>query len=273
MTREQFVFNPKAPAWHFPSPLGGSWPSVRDQSGAAEVRQSQGIERTIDGVKFRFAAVSSRQQRNRANELVMKRYSWRGYDVEGALGGDDSAGEVTFIAHAGDRVVGTLTVRVDARTDLLAEDLYAEEIEHLRRQGRSVCEFVRLAFDEGINTLEVLGPLAHLGMAYAKRLHASTDLVIEVNPRHVGFYQRAFGGEVFGEERICNRVAAPASLLRLPLADALTRAHLLGGERVGRRSIYPYFLGFQENRALIRELALLDDDDVRDMPRSLHAYS
>ena len=56
----------------------------------------------------------------------------------------------------------------------------------------------------------------------------ATDVVIEVNPRHVRYYQRAFGFRAFGAERRCERVGAPARLLHLNLvaADSASRPGL-----------------------------------------------
>ena len=45
-----------------------------------------------------------------------------------------------------------------------------------------------------------------------------TDVFIEVNPRHAGFYRHAFGFCVAAEERPCARVHAPSVLLRLEVA-------------------------------------------------------
>lgn len=212
----------------------------------------EGVERDIDGRRYRFCRAESAAQREMASGLVMRRYAWRGYDVEGALRSRARTGEVTYVAHCGGRVDGTLTVRIDSETDLLAEQLYPDEIATLRRKYKRLCEFGRLAFDEGINTLEILGPLFHLGMQFARSLHDCNAMVIEVNPRHVGFYQRVFGFAVLGEERTCDRVAAPAVLLYLPLQRATRRAEEEGGMRTGRRSIYPYCLGSRELLAVLR---------------------
>jgi hypothetical protein len=42
-----------------------------------------------------------------------------------------------------------------------------------------------------------------------------TDAFIEVNPRHVAFYRALFGFMVVAGGRMCQRVMAPAVLLRL----------------------------------------------------------
>jgi len=52
-----------------------------------------------------------------------------------------------------------------------------------------------------------------------RSMHGVTDVFIEVNPRHVGFYQRALGFAVAAGERFCERVKAPSVLLKLELAD------------------------------------------------------
>jgi hypothetical protein len=224
MTLEQFSSDAQVSA---SQPLRArTWnPSVLDFSPevitrSERIKPKQGVERRIDGKKYHFVGAASAEQLDLASDLVLRRYSWRGYDAEGALAGNIQAGEVTYIARCGARVDGTLTVRVDGQAELLAEQLYPVEVARLRRNGKKLCEFGRLAFDEGINTLEILGPLFHLGMHFARLRHGCTDMVIEVNPRHAGFYQRVFGFKVLGEERTCDRVAAPAVLLHLSLDEA-----------------------------------------------------
>ena len=44
--------------------------------------------------------------------------------------------------------------------------------------------------------------------------HSFDYVVIEVNPRHVRYYERMLGFEVIGPERMNPRVEAPAVLLR-----------------------------------------------------------
>jgi len=265
MTREQFSSDskvraslpPGARSWN--PALLELWLEAWNQRGTppGRTQPGEGVERRIDGMKYRFASARSEEQLDLASELVMRRYAWRGYDAEGAISNDDSAGEVTFLAQCGARIDGTLTVRVDGQTELLAEQLYPQEVARLRRNGAKLCEFGRLAFDEGINTLEILGPLFHLGMAYTRWRHACTDMLIEVNPRHAGFYQRVGGMKVLGDVKTCDRVAAPAVLLHLSLERAASRAEVEGGERTGRKSIFAYCFGRDETAALTRELASL----------------
>jgi hypothetical protein len=57
------------------------------------------------------------------------------------------------------------------------------------------------------------------GAAYlvAWRRHRATDAFIEVHPRHVAFYRALLGFVVVAGERVCQRVMAPAVLLRLEI--------------------------------------------------------
>lgn len=262
MIREQIFSDAKVSA---PLPLRGSelaptlWHQWLEAWHLKELPQARmpsrgGVEREIDGLVYRFCRAETEEQLEMAGTLVMRRYAWRGYDAEGALSSSAETGEVTYIAHSDDRVDGTLTVRIDGQAELLAEQLYPEEIAELRRKHERLCEFGRLAFDEGINTLELLGPLFHLGMHLAQSRHGCSAMVIEVNPRHVGFYRRVFGFTVLGEERTCDRVAAPAVLLYLPFDRASRRADEEGGTRTGRKSIYPYCLGGGELAAVRRSV-------------------
>lgn len=234
----------------------GLVPLYQDQDFRAGVAPSGGsrlhpsldlcVNRHVEGKAYRFGCARTRSDLVSATTLIAKRYAWRGYEVNGVLSKMQPTNEVTLIASCGTQVKGTLTVRVDGQAPLLSEALYPDEIALLRSDGARLCEFGRLAFEEELNTLEILGPLFHLAILYAYTLNGCTDAVVEVNPRHRGFYQRLFGFEVLGEERTCERVSAPAVLLTLPLSDAAVRACEEGGERVGHRSIYPYCLGPDE---------------------------
>ena len=73
----------------------------------------------------------------------------------------------------------------------------------------------------------------------ARHLHRASDLVMEVNPRHVSYYLRMLGCKVAGAETICPRVGAPAVLLHLSLdhvQDEIDRYH--AGTLKQIRSLY-----------------------------------
>lgn len=200
------------------------------------------VDRYVEGKGYRFGRVQQANDIASVARLLTKRYAWRGYDVQAVLANMRPTHEVTLVAACADEIHGTLTVRVDGQAPLLSETLYPAEIARLRAQGARLCEFGRLAFEEQLNTLEILGPLFHLALTHAYHLNDCTDGIVEINPRHSGFYQRLFGAEPLGEERICKRVSAPAVLLKLSLPTAARRAKAEGGARTGHRSIYPYCL-------------------------------
>ena len=58
-------------------------------------------------------------------------------------------------------------------------------------------------------------------------MHDVTDVFIEVNPRHVGFYSRVLGFAVAAGEKFCERAGAPSVLLQLEIEALEKRLHLL----------------------------------------------
>ena len=64
----------------------------------------------------------------------------------------------------------------------------------------------------------LLAQLFQATYIFAFQIKNVTQLVIEVNPRHVGFYQKLLGFSIIGSEKSCERVNnAPALLLHLDL--------------------------------------------------------
>ena len=181
----------------------------------------------VGGGDIDVAVAKSREDLRRAEELVRHQYAARGYfaDTEHPQEAIRSASRraSVIVARSHGRAVGTLTVVIDSPAGLFADEVSQDFIEPLRAEGRRLGEFVRLAVTHQRDTdsREVLAALfnAAVGICVANRLDA---LLIEVNPRHVGFYRRALCFEVAGTEKVCPRVNAPSVLLRMSLAD-LTR--------------------------------------------------
>ena len=67
------------------------------------------------------------------------------------------------------------------------------EVRQLQAQGRKLCEFTKLAVDESVRSQAILGAIFHVACIYVINLHRCTDVLIEVNPRHVRFYERMLG--------------------------------------------------------------------------------
>jgi len=124
---------------------------------------------------------------------------------------------VTLLAQTSESLVGTLTVRLPGATALFAEQSYGAEISDLRRSGRRVGELIRLAIEEGADWRSALDALVRSAYVVTRFMHALTDVVIEVNPRHAPFYERVFGFTRTAAQRFCLRVGAPSVLMLLEL--------------------------------------------------------
>jgi hypothetical protein len=116
-------------------------------------------------------------------------------------------------------------------------------------------ELTGLAVAPRCGSKEVLAAMFHLAYIFGRRHRGATDLVIEVNPRHVTYYQRILGFRQVGPERTCDRVGAPAVLLHLDLDYVDAQIDSLAGRRgSAQRSLYPYFFPKVEAEGLDRRI-------------------
>lgn len=170
----------------------------------------------LDGFSIQLARTT--YERLAASALVRRMYAWRGYRTEISQASDTrEARGLTLVAWQGGEAVATLTLTIGSPSGLLCSALYPVEISHLRREGLRLCEVSRLAVDPDHGSHYLLTTLFRVAHAYGRETLGATDAVIEVNPRHAGYYQREFGFTQIGERRHCPRVAAPAVLLHRPL--------------------------------------------------------
>lgn len=188
-----------------------------------------------------------------AGTLLSKMYSWRGY----ACGpGEPAGGRTVFVAEADGVTIGTMSVCLDRTGWLPADEHFGMQLSALRRQGRRLCEPSRLAIDKGMSK-RVFAALIHVSFVYAHRIAGYSDYIIEVNPRHVLFYQQMLGFVTLGQPVTCQRVGAPAVLLRLPLAEMGARIRRSGGSFAGaapERSFYPWFFSPPEEAQIVARL-------------------
>ena len=167
------------------------------------------------------ATIAITEQEHRASDaLVSDRYAWRGY---GAARRDEAKSsdqrEVTLLAWSADDAVGTMTMGFDDGCGLLADQTYTKQLDAIRANGRSVCEFTRFAVSSIADSKATISGLFDLSYVLGRKMLGVTDVVVEVNPRHVGFYRRAFGFRPISDVRLCERVNAPAVLLRLDVDE------------------------------------------------------
>jgi len=159
-----------------------------------------------------------------ARELVRKRYAWRGYRVvetPGSAFPDETRAShyLTIVAKSPNATVGTVTLGIDSTHGLLVDEANKREADRLRARGRRLCELVRLAVEDGVNSKAVLASLFQCVYTIGRCMHDLTDVLIEVNPRHVPFYRRVFGFICASEEKICERVGAISVLLSLDISS------------------------------------------------------
>jgi len=152
--------------------------------------------------------------RDDAGLLVRRRYESCGYQAAQTV---TDPNLYTFAAYSSGNVVGTLGVRLDSREGLKIEEMYADEVEGLRARGRRLAEITRLAVVESAASKEVLGALFHTALLFIHVVQRCTDVVIEVNPRHVAYYRRVLFFKPLGPQRHLDRVGAPAVALGLEL--------------------------------------------------------
>lgn len=197
---------------------------------------------------FRIRGAGDLRSRDAAYRLAWEVYRQKGYasgpaarrlvDAYDArpetctLLGEDAAGAPA----------GTVTLVFDAPEGLPCDAIFQAELSELRARGRKLVEVSRLAIADRFRYARaLLERMINLILLHARCTRGYDDFVIEVNPRHAGFYRRFLGFEVLGAERPCPRVSgAPAVLLRLDLA-VFERA-LRDPGSTNARTLYPRFL-------------------------------
>lgn len=171
------------------------------------------------GDPIRVVTAATDEQRALAWELVARRYAWRGYRASSAMADYPDAQRApyytTLLAYRGGTPVGTVTLGVDSAAGLLVDEVNKPEVDRIRALSRRASELVRLAIDEDAESKQVWLALLQGLNQLCRRIHDLTDMLIEVNPRHVVFYRRVFGFRVIAPLRECARVGAPSVLMRL----------------------------------------------------------
>lgn len=205
---------------------------------------------------FKIRAADSGGHRSSANILINRMYASRGYSSTG-LPAQASAHRLTLTACEHDDVMGTITVGFDSPAGLNVDGLFRQEVDALRDEGRRVCEFTKLAVDTGVKSKRVLASLFHVAYMHAHRVERCQDLLIEVNPRHVRYYERMLGFVVKSAPRLNRTVNAPAVLMALDFAHAHAQIARFGGKpqlAATERSLYPYFLSVGEEAGIVARL-------------------
>ncbi len=220
------------------------------------------VEDEISRRMVTIRAADSEGHRSSAHILVSRMYAQRGYRST-PLGSSANSSRVTLIASDHDVTLGTITIGFDDDDGLLVDELFGDHVERLRADGAVLCEFVKLAIDGVVRSKRVLASLFHTAFIYAREIKGCRNLLIEVNPRHVRFYESMLGFSVLAQERINRRVDAPAVLMCLDLAHAgqqIGRIHAGPDEtRRSDRSFYRDCFSPDEAAGIVRRLRRRND--------------
>jgi hypothetical protein len=194
-----------------------------------------------------------------ALSLVERRYAHRGLAVtREQFSSRKRDNDVVCTARDGSRVVGTLSVRFDGPGGLHADLLFSAELDQWRAAGAKLCEFGGLAVDKHSHEPKrVLAQIFHLGYLHAHRRARCDRLVIEVNPRHLGFYRRCLSLVTCTAARHNPRVNAPAVLMSIDFAEVRNQIALWGGHPesvVSARSLYPLAWDADTEAAMLSRL-------------------
>lgn len=220
--------------------------------------EEPGAEQTAFKIRVATKHAGFRQA---AGTLIEKRYGDRGYETKSAGAQPRDPHLFTFVAYDEGKLVGTVSIRFDSEKGLSADDLYKDEIDVLRKADCKVCEFTRLAVDELTVSKPVLAGLFHTAYLFAAAVHGYNFSVIEVNPRHVGFYRRALAFEPIGAERMNKRVNAPAVLLCAAfdtIAEGLRKYGGRHAEFPKERSLFPFGFSPGEEAGILQRLKELE---------------
>jgi hypothetical protein len=206
---------------------------------------------------FKIRAADSYGHRSSANILINRMYAMRGYKGT-PLASHEAPHRITLMATEKDETLGTITIGFDSANGLLVDDLFRDQVNALRDVGLKLCEFTKLAMDRIVRSKRVLASLFHVAYIYAHRIKGMQDLLIEVNPRHVRYYERMLGFEVKSDPRLNTRVNAPAVLMALDFAHAHRQIQKFGGKPQladRERSLYPYFFSVAEEAGIVGRLS------------------
>jgi hypothetical protein len=203
---------------------------------------------------FDIRVADASVDRAEAGILVDRMYATRGY-LTGGLPAPACDHRITLVASEGDTTIGTITMTADRGDGLLVDQLFGDEVAVLRARGLRLCEFTKLAIDGAVRSRRVLASLFHAAYIHAHPIWGMHRLLIEVNPRHVGYYRRMLGFRAMSDVRINARVDAPAVLMTLDLHHARSRIAAVGGTHdaaaADDRSLYPWFFSPDEELAII----------------------
>ena len=226
----------------------------------------------LQPVEFRL--VQSRQELEAALRLVYDEYLKRGYVTPNAQRLKLSLhhalpATTTFIAlRRRTQLLATLTVIEDSPLKLPMDEIYHEELDGLRRQGRHLVEATLLAlntecFGRGVFTmfhakkLLLTLRLFKVMFDYLRSCTKADDLVACFNPKHAILYDFLELKPLGGRKFYAGANGHPALAARLNIAETKTRATW--------HTAYAFFYGKTPSPQPFAKRLYLSAEDLREL--------
>lgn len=182
---------------------------IRQLEAESEIKAKASIE-------LKFVVANNLFHRLNAFRLGYNEYLKKGYIHENQIGLlmndlDLEEETLTIVAYLGMYEAGTVTI--NTQKVLPFQSLFSSDL--VNSPNFKLAELTRLAINENYrNQKEILLGMFNYVFTYTKFIKNCTHLAIEVNPRHVKFYDGILGFTPIAENTSCPRVCgAPAVLL------------------------------------------------------------
>lgn len=203
--------------------------------------------------EFTIKVANSMEERESVFKLGYQIYLDKGYIRENTnqwlINSYDTSKDtvILIVQDSQKNTVGSLTMIFDNYKGLPADKIYREELNLLRNSNERLVEISRLVISPNYrNSKEILVLLFNYMAIYATRIRKTSNIIIEVNPRHKEYYKSILCFEELGKEKPCPQVkGAPAVLLNLPArkyqAETIRcmNSQLLNKKE---RTLYPFFV-------------------------------
>lgn len=202
---------------------------------------------------FSIKVANTLEEREAVFQLAYQVYLAKGYVKENDLvrlvnSYDNNPDTLILIVKDNNKkIIGSVTLVFDGNSRLPAEKIYGEELNILKAQNEKIVEISRLVIDPNYrNSKEILVMLFNYLYIYSYYVKNYTCLAIEVNPRHIAYYQSLLNFKTIGSEKPCpSAQSAPAILMYLPLKHSLSEVLRFAKNKEiekRNRSLYQYFI-------------------------------
>ena len=150
----------------------------------------------------------------------------------------------TFVGKIGEKVIATMTLFEDSPMELPMDELYNDELNELRAQGRKFMEVGALASHPDYRRSNQILPtsITKTMLTYSMKHLKIDDLVIIVNPKRVWVYENMFLFEKIGKLKYYEGVKNhPAIPLRLDLNTCFERSKIIYKNKPAEKNLHHFF--------------------------------